>query len=315
MNLFRVFVNLFKFNRTNWKAVALCFLAATVFWFFNAINKDYATNVQFPLQFEYNHEKFVPTKALPAQVTINVSGSGWDLLRNSSYGLRQPTLTVPLERPTEVKKIVCSTLPPLFASQLGKLEINYLVTDTLFLQLESKDIHKFKIVFDEASVTFKDELGRISPIVILPDSIHMEGPKSLLHDLPDSIVLGYSGKRIASNFRESIEVTVDNEMIKRNPPVVEVMFEVGEVVQVERHVKVDVINKPTIAQLSLTEDSILCKVQIPKNRLEDFQRLPLWAEVELKKKAKGKYRVVPVYKGLPAYARLLQTDSAEVKLF
>ncbi len=314
MNLFRVFVNLFKFNRTNWKAVALCFLAATVFWFFNAINKEYSTNVRFPLHFEFNNEKFIQAKALPLEVNINVKGNGWDLLRSGSYGLKRPSLVIPLERPAEVKKIVCSTLPPLLASQLGRLQINYVVTDTLFLEIESKDAHKFKATINEKSISYKEGYGRIGPIVILPDSVHLEGPKSLLHDLPDSILLTYSGKKISGNFRESIEVITNSEMIKRDPPVVEVMFDVGQVILISRKVKLD-IAKPSFGQMSLSSDSVSYQVRIPKDRANDFQQQVITASVDLRNAKKGTMNVRPLWKGFPPYAQLLRADSVDVKLF
>lgn len=313
MNLFRVFVNLFKFNRTNWKAVALCFLAATVFWFFNALNKEYSTNVLFPLHFEFNNEKFVQAKALPEEVNINVKGNGWDLLRSGRYGLKRPSLVIPLERPGEVKKIVCSTLPPLLASQLGRLQINYLVTDTLFLEIEPKDFHKFKAIINEKSISYREGYGRISPIVILPDSVQLVGPKSLLHDLPDSIVLTYSGNKISGNFRESIEVVTVNEMIKRDPPVVEVMFEVGEVILVNRKVKLDIL-KPSFGQVSLSSDSVSYQVRIPKGRVSDFKQQVIIASVDLRNAKKGTINVRPIWKGFPPYVQLLRADSIDAKL-
>jgi len=314
VNLFRVFVNLFKFNRTNWKVVALCFLAATVFWFFNAINKEYSTNVRFPLRFEFNNEKFVQAKSLTHDLNINVKGNGWDLLRSSSYGLRQPSLVIPLERPSEVKKIVCSTLPPLLASQLGRLQINYVVTDTLFLDIQQKEVHKFKVVIDEKSISYKAGYGRISPIVILPDSVNLEGPRSLLHDLPDSILLRYSGRKIGENFRESVEVITNNEMVKRDPPVVEVMFEVGEVMTINLKVKLEIV-MPSFTRISLSSDSILYQVQIPKNRDDDFTQQRMTASLDLRNAKKGEIRLRPLLKGLPSYAQLLRADSIDIKLF
>ena len=315
MNLFRVFVNLFKFNRTNWKAVALCFLAATVFWFFSAINKEYSTNVRFPLHFEFNNEKFIAATDLPKEVKINVKGNGWDLLRNGSYGLKRPSLVIPLERPADVKKIVGNTLPPLLAGQLGKLQINYVVTDTLFLQIETKDIHKYKATFDQTSISFKEGFGRISPIVILPDSVHLEGPKSHLHNLSDSVILRYSGKKVSDNFRESMEVITNDDKIKRDPPVVEVMFEVGQVMRLDRKVKLEIVSMPRLTQLRLKDDSVSCKVQIPKSRLAEFAKLAITANVDLKNSRKGAIKIIPDWTGLPSYALLLQTDSVSIELY
>ena len=78
MRLFNSILNIFRFNRRNWRAVVLCVFAATIFWFFNALNKSYTTNINFPLSFDYDRDNFVPVRNLPAQVRLNVTGNGWD---------------------------------------------------------------------------------------------------------------------------------------------------------------------------------------------------------------------------------------------
>src|SRR6187431_968935 len=117
MSFLRSIFNLLRFNRKNWKAVVLCVFAATIFWFFNALNKNYTTNITFPLAFDYNSENYVAIRPLPEAVRINVTGMGWDLFRRS-LGLKIPPLVIPLERPSQINRIVGSTLPALFANQL-----------------------------------------------------------------------------------------------------------------------------------------------------------------------------------------------------
>ncbi|KXK31544.1 MAG: hypothetical protein UZ12_BCD005000275 [Bacteroidetes bacterium OLB12] len=102
MNVVKLLVNLFQFNRTNWKAVSLCFLAAAVFWLFNAFNKNYSTEIRFPLVIEYNQSRFIPIGNLPTELRLNVNGNGWDLFRKS-IGISLPQLTVNIERPLEIK--------------------------------------------------------------------------------------------------------------------------------------------------------------------------------------------------------------------
>jgi hypothetical protein len=315
VNLFRVIVNLFRFNRTNWKAVALCFLTASVFWLFNALNKNYSTNVRFPLSFEFDQAKYVPAATLPRDIYLNVSGNGWDLFRKS-LGVKLPLLMIPLERPTEVKKIVGSTMPPILAGQVGNLKINHVVTDTLYLNVEPKDSGRYKLVVDARGITFKKGYGRISPIVVLPDTVRLEGPRSAIHNLPDSLGLVLPERRLGGNFRDEIEVTVaNNEFIKRNPPVVEVIFEVGPVVEVQRKIKLELLNIPAVIKSTQQTDSILCEVRIPKNREEDFRQIStVKAVVNLIGFKKGEIRMLPVVVGLPPYVELLRTDSVKIKL-
>ena len=110
--------NILRFNRRNWKAVVLCIFTATVFWFFNALNKTYTTNISFPLSFDYDDDNFLPVGNLPANVRLNVTGNGWELFKRST-GVKLDPLQIPLERPGDVKKIVGSGLKFSFTNQLN----------------------------------------------------------------------------------------------------------------------------------------------------------------------------------------------------
>src|SRR3954468_23763656 len=103
MSVFKSILNVLRFNRRNWRAVVLCIFAATIFWFLNALNKSYTTNLNFPLRFDYDKTNFVPVRSLPRQVRINVTGNGWDLFKQST-GVKNIPLEIPLERPADVKK-------------------------------------------------------------------------------------------------------------------------------------------------------------------------------------------------------------------
>jgi YbbR domain-containing protein len=315
MSVLRVISNLFRFNRTNWKAVALCFFTALIFWLFTSLNKDHTTNINFPLQFEFDSDRYVPV-VMPKQVSINVSGNGWDLLRKS-FGLRLPVLSIPLDKPTDVKKIPGSVLLPLVAGQLGSLKTNYVVGDTLDVQIDFKDSHKFRLVAELSDVSFKKGYGRISHVVILPDSVEIEGPKSILHNLPDSIVLPLSISKLSEHFKEELEVIIPNgEMTKRNPPVVEVRFEVGEVEELVSKLKLIYLNKPPSLMIEGGQDSITCRLIVPKIQgrtiLAKEQGLAI---IDLSGLTKGESVVVPRAKGLSVFVQVLQIDSVRVKLF
>lgn len=317
MNFFRVINNLFHFNRTNWKAVTLCLLTALVFWFFNALNKDYSTNLRFTVNFQFDEERYVPVEPLPEVVFMNVSGNGWDLLRKS-MGVNLPDMNIPLERPTEVKKIVGSTLPALLAGQLGNLQINHVVTDTLYLTLDPREKRKIKVAVDTDEFTFEEGFGRLSPIVVLPDSISLEGPKSVLDQLPDSILLEINEEGIRNDFREEVEVTTSGgALLKRTPEKVEVIFEVVEWVNVNKTIQLVVENVPANMRLNLAEDSVQCLVRVPKNQLEDLDETVglQVAVLDLKGAKKGDKRLLPKVQGLPVNTRLIQVDSVSIKLY
>ncbi|MBK5277324.1 MAG: hypothetical protein JJE09_00525 [Bacteroidia bacterium] len=315
MSFFRVISNLFRFNRTNWKVAALCFITALIFWVFISLNKDNTANISFPLQLTFDHDRYVSVK-LPREINLNVSGNGWELFRKS-FGLNLPALNIDLDKPADVKKIPASTLLPLIAGQIGSLKINYVVVDTLFLQIDLKDSHKFRLVADLSGVSFKKGFGRLSQVVILPDSVKIEGPKSILHSFPDSIVLPISKNKISEHFREEFEVVIENgEMIKRDPPVVEVRFEVGEVEERFWKLKLEYLNKPLSLKIEGNLDSVMCKVIAPKNQesilLSEAQGR---AMIDLAGLPKGESILIPKAYGLSPYIQVLHIDTVRLRLF
>lgn len=304
MRLVKFIINLFQFNRTNWRAVLLCFLAAAIFWLFNAFNKTYSTNIRFPLSFEFDQQRYAPSAQLPSTINLNVSGNGWDLFRKH-FGIKVPELVIPLERPLEVKKIVAPTLPPILASQIGALKINFVVSDTLHIQIDERDLHKYRLVVDVSALQFEKGMGIISPIVISPDTISLEGPKKILHTLPDSIVVRLPGEKVSETYQQEVEVKVEkDEFIKRNPPIVEVLFEVGPISVVEKRLKV--ITPELVVP---TVDSVIARFEIPSHLKSEFESLALiTAHLEKRKNLMGN-RFLPTLRGKPNYARVVHIDS------
>ncbi len=311
MNFLRVIGNLLRYDRANWKAVILCFLTAMVFWLFNAFNKDYSTNVRFPLHFEFNRGEFIPVNALPHQININVTGNGWDLFRNQ-LGLKLPEITIPLDRPKEIRKIVGASLPPLIQPQLGKLHINYLVTDTLHVSIDEKDSHRYKVAVTLSNSSFRKGFGRTSPIVILPDSVTLEGPKSVLHEMPDSVSIAINSENIDQNFNEDFEVIVSNsDNIRRDPPIVKVLFEVGAVIEKKMKIRVKL---NSLTQIGYWPDSVHVWFRIPSNREEDFIMLSKDISVFVdSKKLRDVGKVIPKVLTFPPYAEVIKVDTIQYK--
>lgn len=292
--------------------MALCFLAAAVFWIFNALNKTYSTHLRFPLRIEYDEERYAAASELPTDLLINVSGNGWDLFRKS-FGVRLPELVLPLERPTEVRKIVASTLPALLAGQLGSLAINFVVVDTLRIRIDARVKRKCALKVEGSDLSFRDQLGRSSPFVVLPDSVLLSGPESILKQIPDTIVVKLPAQRVGNAYREEVEVVVPHQQfIKRNPPVVEVRFDVSQMEEVTTRA---VVEAPALPWGQVVEtDSVQCVIQLPQHQVAGFDMAGLRAWVAPSPQKKGESRTYhPDLRGLPPYARLLRIDSVKVK--
>ncbi len=313
MSFIQSIFNLLRFHRRNWKAVALCIFAATVFWFFNALNKSYTTNINLPLVFDYDQENYIAVRPLPEAVRFNVTGVGWNLFRRSA-GLKMPPLVVPLPQPSEVKKIVGSTLPALVLNQPEGFAINFVLTDTLHVAIEPKSSKWINLQVDTPTLLFRDGYGLISEVLISPDSVFIEGPLKLINSLPKKVDLKLDIRSIDEDFSEDVEVKfLNDELIKRNPPTVSVSFQVDRYVEYEDSVKLEIINPPRNAWPVIGGKKLAFSAAVPESFQKSFSVDSLRALVDLKHITKGERKILPTIEGLPPYSRVVKLDSISVK--
>lgn len=314
MSLLNSIFSVLRFNRRNWKAVVLCIIAATVFWFFNALNKTYTTNINFPLSFEYDNENFVPVELLPPYIRLNVTGNGWDLFRRST-GVKIDPLEFPLERPAEVKKIVARQLLPVFSNQLTGLEINYVLNDTLYLDLEPKEGRWIKLAVDSIEFNLKGGYGLSSEIAIIPDSTFLVGPERIINKLKEPVILKIPQRNIDEHYIESIEVDLPYpQVITRQPPTVSVMFNVEEMVTIKDSISLEIENIPQTVSAVMNASKVPITFSMPESFVPDFNIESVKAVLDLKNFVKGKATFLPQVKGLPSYSRVIRIDSVIVRL-
>ncbi|MBT1697231.1 hypothetical protein KK083_10115 [Fulvivirgaceae bacterium PWU4] len=313
MSPFNSILNILRFNRRNWKAVVLCVFAATVFWFFNALNKTYTTNINFPLRFDYDHEEFVPVRALPAQVRINVTGNGWELFKRST-GVKIAPLEIPLERPSEVKKIVGSNLPMFFSNQVEGLEINFVLTDTIYIDLEPKAGRWVKLAMDSLQFNLKDGYGVASEISITPDSVYLEGPERIVSRFDNPVLLKLRHRNIDENFSDEVELDIpSSDVIKRDPPTVSVKFNVERMVQLKDSLLITAENVPST--VSIVEKRLIpVTVSVPESMADKFTLDSARAVIDLRGFRRGEAKLLPRVDGLPPFSHVVKIDSVRIRL-
>jgi hypothetical protein len=289
-------------------------MAATVFWFFNALNKSYSTNINFPLSFEYNQESYVPVTELPSSVRLNVTGLGWDLLRKSS-GLKVPPLIIPLERPTEVHKIVGSTLPPLLSTQLDGFQVNFVLADTLYIDIDEKVKRKFKLTVDSIRKYLDPDFGLVGSVSIVPDTVWIEGPKRVIHALPETLLVALQKRNISKDFKEEVEIVFSsNQNVTRDPPVIEVSFEVEKMMEVNDTIALELFNAPSRIRLAMKDKEINFTYRLPGSLLKKLSPDSVRAIIDLNEFARGNHHIIPIIEGLPPQAYLVKIDTVRIDL-
>ncbi len=288
-------------------------LAATIFWFLNALNKTYTTNLNFPLAFDFDRANYIPVKAMPTEVRVNVTGNGWDLFKRST-GVKVGALEIPLERPGEVKKIVGSTLPRILSNEVDGLEINYVLTDTLYLDIEPKAGKWISLSLDSVQLNIEEGYGLASEISIMPDSVFIEGPNRLIQEFTEPVLLRLRQQNIDEPFMEDVEIEIPAmDIIRRDPGTVAIMFDVERMVPIEDSVRVVVEHAPPTVSV-VEEKSIPVTIAVPENMVPKFSTDSVRAVLNLSNFTRGEAMVYPRIEGLPKFTRVVKVDSVRIKL-
>ncbi len=228
----------FKDGRTNRiRVILLCFLAATTFWFLNALNKDHTATIRYPVEFLYDHTTYVPVEDLPENVLINVNSIGWNLLKNN-LGIKVTPLQIPVENPSDTRKIAANTLPGLISDQLNDFQLNYVLTDTLHLHIDRKLRNTVYIKLDTSKIALAPNTEIRPDIKIIPDSVVLEGPSSVIKALDGTIFINLDNDQVASDFDEIVGIELPPGVTALNTSSVRISFEIKE--YVERSLRVPI---------------------------------------------------------------------------
>lgn len=304
--------NVLRFNKKNWKAVVLCLMAATVFWFFNALNKTYTTILAFPVEFQYDQENFIPVENLPQEVKMNVTGMGWSLLRRSA-GVKVPALFMPLERPTDVKKLVGSSLPIVFASQLADLQINFVATDTLHIDIEPIDGRWLKLTMPDLSKNIRSGYGMASNVTLTPDSVFVQGPRRIVRELANPYPVVYDRINIDDNQEGTALVQFRHQQLVGEPQQVSISFSVDKLVELKDSTKVEFINIPARVRPAISIKQIHYTLLLPESSMHtSYTKESITAILDFKQTQTGKSRIAPTITGIPPFSKIIRVDTVEV---
>ncbi len=300
--------------KDNWKVVLLCVITATTFWFFNALNSGYDTRIYYPIEFEFDPTDVVIVRKLPERIEINVSGGGWNLLRKTLPFTTSPII-INLDNPTERKLILGSSLVPTIAEQVNELTLNYVVTDTLEINIERKIRKKFPLEVDSAGIDLAPAFRIVSAIYISTDSIELEGPQSYIEAAPERFMLELPDDRINRNYEEQIPLRVENAgLVYVRPEEVTVSFEVAQFQFFEKEIEVTPINFPSDSRLSLQEEQIIVSFWADRKYQQEVEQARFRVVADFKKMDRSDSTIAPQIVQNPSFANDIAIEPFKISL-
>lgn len=254
----------------NWKVVLLSLAGATTFWFFNALNKDYNAVINYPISFLFDQDSVLVMEPLPSAVTIDVSSGGWNLIRNTLFFNVTP-IQIELENPTEISYFTRSSVFPLITDQLEGLLVNYMVTDTLHINIEKKKTKLLRLDVDSTKISLDEGYRITSSIKTGVDSIQLIGPESFIDSLSNTFFISPDEDNIDDPYDQSVDIFIPNKsLITSIPEKSQITFEVEEFEQIQLVLEVEAVNFPEDSSVFLVEKTVTINFTVPSSAKEDF---------------------------------------------
>ena len=305
-------INFNKFTNNNWKVVLISIIGAATFWLFRALNKSHSALISYPIEFVFNLDSTVVMNPLPTTIKIDVSSGGWNLFRRTLIFSIDP-IQVELDNPSEVNFLTQSFLSPIVEDQLKGFNINYIVTDTLFLSIERKTAKWMTLKVDSLSLPLEEDYQLMSNITIQPDHVMLIGPKSIINSFESDFYITLDENNIDEDFNGWVEVPiVFEDLIQSDPSEVNVSFEVDKFKNVKIGVPIILQNFPSNRVTTLLDSIVNVTYRVEESFKEDFLVEDFYVVLDydfLKTDSLG----VPVLIKYPDTLRTVSIDSQKVR--
>tara|TARA_E500000331_G_scaffold353823_1_gene405427 strand:+ start:7083 stop:8024 length:942 start_codon:yes stop_codon:yes gene_type:complete len=305
-------INFNKFTNNNWKVVLISIIGAATFWLFRALNKSHSALISYPIEFVFNLDSTVVMNPLPTTIKIDVSSGGWNLFRRTLIFSIDP-IQVELDNPSEVNFLTQSFLSPIVEDQLKGFNINYIVTDTLFLSIERKIAKWMTLKVDSLSLPLEEDYQLMSNITIQPDHVMLIGPKSIINSFESDFYITLDENNIDEDFNGWVEVPiVFEDLIQSDPSEVNVSFKVDKFKNVKIGVPIILQNFPSNRVTTLLDSIVNVTYRVEESFKEDFLVEDFYVVLDydfLKTDSLG----VPVLIKYPDTLRTVSIDSQKVR--
>lgn len=243
----------------SWKVVVLSFLGATTFWFFSALGKQYNSRISYPIEFVYDIDSLIAIKPLAKKVNLDVSGGGWDLLREG-YLFGADPIKIELDNPASIRFLTRATILPILTDRLSQFKINYLYTDTLYVDIDRKVSKKVTLRVDSLSISMDEDYRIVSPILLTPDTAIIYGPSSFIDTLKNSYTIKLDASSIDKDFDRFVKLgLLEAHQIKSDPSTINIKFQVDRFDMLELDTQVEMLNFPKDSSVYVMDPKVKVK--------------------------------------------------------
>ena len=240
------------------------------------MNHEHSIDIDYPINFQYDENQYIPLETIPETVHLKISGTGWQLL-SQILNIRTKPIRYRLENPTSSEGYLLNTdMKEEIGSAFNGLEVRQILTDTLHLSFDKiLQNYPLKITVDSLAIPLEEGIRIVSDIQIEPTEIKISGAEKRIKSLQQPYPIEISLDKIKKNYNQNVEVYIDEEGITiQEGKTVKVNFSVANYSERIHNAPIITTNFPQNVQP--IEERIKVKyafkaIELTRIRLADFR--------------------------------------------
>nr|WP_290427036.1 YbbR-like domain-containing protein [Algoriphagus limi] len=302
---------------SNLKVVVLCVAAATTFWILNALNKDdYTTIVDYPIEFQFDQERYIPVEPLPPTLEIEINGNGWDLLRKYFNFNTQPFI-VNLDQPSSRDYLIPSELRRELSEFLSPTQILSLSNDTLKIEIDRIRSVKMRPVLDSMSYSLGKNIRMLTEPEFDPKEITVTGAESILEIYDGKFPVNLDERRLDRDLTKNVKIEISKELsefISIEESSISVHIDVVAFLEGNKRMKLKKVNFPRTVHLVEEDPSIMMYYLVDERYTDELKDLEFEAVLNYSQRNRQDSTIAVQVNPMPPFLDQVRVEPATLKL-
>ena len=255
--------------------IMICFFIATIFWLLISLSHDYPTALTFPITYRNLPGKKVVVNDLPETITVQVKTSGFKIL---SYDFQKQKKAIEVDVAGKLKSneqflgdvlaIPMSSFTPDFTRQLGnEIDILSYEPDSIVFNFSDRIQKKLPVKLD-ANISFEKQYDSSARVTIIPDSIMVSGPPSILGTMNYVQTEKLKIESVKSTIQQTVKIP-SSKLLTFSAESVTVKIPVEKFTEGRTEVMIHPMNVAGGFSLKTFPDKITIRYQVALSRYND----------------------------------------------
>jgi YbbR domain-containing protein len=253
----------------------ICLAIAASLWLLNALGKDYAATVSYPVKYINPPDNRFLANNTPVKLDLKIEGQGFTILRYklmsfSPIVLDIEQVTSNIEPNSGTYNVQSKNLIREVSSQLSsEIQINEINPEILEIVLDSLITKTVPVELD-IDVEFVPQFNLKNPIKTVPDEVKITGPAIALEKISAVKTKVSITNKLETGINQEIEL-IHPEKTSISPEKVNLIIEVEKYTEKELKIPIDIIHKPAGVRIKLFPSEVKVLFTVGLSRFETIK--------------------------------------------